>query len=351
VTELPGLRAACIDPTCRSLWRYREALPFGIEHPVTLGEGCTPMIRKAIGGATCHLKLEWFSPTGSFKDRGAAVMVSVLHKAGVTAVQTDSSGNAGASLAAYGAAAGMSVRIFVPQGAQPAKIAQISAFGAQVEVVPGSRRACEELAMQPSNESFIYASHNWSPFFLHGTKTLGYEIWEELNFCVPDFIVMPVGGGSNLLGCDLAFNELLRAGETERLPRLIAVQPVNCAPVHAAFEHRRGRKCKPIFSHTIAEGASIRRPVRLAGIIDAIERSGGGTVAVDESQIVSGLRLLAQEGLLVEPTSALAMAGYLSLRETSRIPSGATTVVILTGTGLKVSSLIAEILSSLPSGA
>ena len=156
-------------------------------------------------------------PTGSFKDRGMTVMVSYLKSRGVTEVLEDSSGNAGASLSAYCAAAGMRCRILVPETASYPKIAQIAACGADVVTIRGSRQDVADAALAMSREIF-YASHNWQPFFAEGTKTLAYELWEQLGFRAPDSVVVPVGYGANVLGCDRGFSELLRSGEIARAP-------------------------------------------------------------------------------------------------------------------------------------
>ncbi|MDA0342479.1 MAG: pyridoxal-phosphate dependent enzyme, partial [Proteobacteria bacterium] len=148
VTDLPGITREQIDHSERSLWRYRAALPIEIVKPVSLGEGCTPLVRREFRGHDARFKLEWFAPTGSFKDRGASVMMSLLHQQGVNEVAEDSSGNGGAAVAGYGAAAGMKVHILAPQGTSPAKIAQISAHGAEVHLIPGPREATEAAALE-----------------------------------------------------------------------------------------------------------------------------------------------------------------------------------------------------------
>lgn len=339
VSELPGIGRADIDRAERSLWRYRAALPVAFADPVSMGEGCTPLVRRNWKGQSCHFKLEWFAPTGSFKDRGASVMLSFLRQQGIDAVLEDSSGNGGAAIAAYGAAAGMRVRVLAPAATQSSKIAQIKAFGAEVGLVEGTREACGEEAIRQSDEIF-YASHNWHPFFLQGTKTLGYELWEDLGFRAPDNIIIPAGAGSNVLGCDLAFTELMRSGETDRLPRLFCAQPANCAPIHAHFQARPGEAVAPDFAPTIAEGTAIQRPVRLDQVLDAVRRSGGNTVAVGEDRILAALRSLARAGFYVEPTSATAAAAFEMLAADGEIRPGETTVVVLTGSGLKASSFM-----------
>ncbi|WP_291298366.1 pyridoxal-phosphate dependent enzyme [Elioraea sp.] len=344
LTDLPGLARADIDQATRSLWRYRAALPFGPEvAPITMGEGCTPLIPRRIGGAEVHLKLEWFAPTGSFKDRGASVMLSGLRAQGVTAVLEDSSGNGGAAIAAYAAAGGMAATIMVPASTSPAKIVQMKAAGAAIELVPGTRQDCADAALAKA-ETVFYASHNWHPFFLHGTKTLAYELWEDLGFRAPDNVIIPCGAGSNVLGCDLGFGELLRAGGIARLPRLFAVQPANVGPIAAAFAAGSDTPVPCTIAPTIAEGTAIAQPIRLAEVLGAIRRSGGAAVTVTEAEIEAALFSLARSGIYVEPTCATAAAALANLIADGTIRPGETTILVLTGTGLKATARIGALM-------
>jgi len=161
-------------------------------------------------------------------------MLSFLRQIGIEAVLEDSSGNGGSSVAGIGAAGGMRVKILAPASTSPAKIAQVRAYGAEVQLVEGPREESEAEAIRQSNQTF-YAGHNWQPFFLEGTKSLAYELWEDLGFRAPDNVVVPVGAGSSLLGCAFGFRELLRAGRFQRLPRLFVCQPLNCSPIDASF--------------------------------------------------------------------------------------------------------------------
>ena len=207
---------AQIETATRSLWRYRAALPLLPDDPITMGEGCTPLIRRTLHGSSVLLKCEWFMPTGSFKDRGASVMLSLLRAQGVREVLEDSSGNGGAAVAAYAAAGGMHAMIMAPASTSPAKTVQMRAYGVEIELVPGTRQDTADEAVRQA-EAIFYASHNWQAFFLQGTKTLAYELWEDLFFQAPDNIVIPTGAGSNVLGLDIGFGELLRRGEIARL--------------------------------------------------------------------------------------------------------------------------------------
>jgi threonine synthase len=344
VTPQGGISRDDIDRGMRSLWRYRASLPVEIARPISMGEGCTPLVQQAWDNFRPYFKLEWFNPTASFKDRGATVMLSFLRQLGVNAVLEDSSGNGGASVAAYGAAGGMRVKILAPAYTSPAKIAQVRAYGADIQLVEGAREESEAEAIRQSNETF-YASHNWQPFFLEGTKSFAYELWEDFNYSAPDNIIMPVGAGSSLLGCYIGFKELLAAEQIKKLPRLFAAQPLHCSPVDASFKEGRDTPVSREVHKTIAEGTAIRRPLRLREMITALRETGGSTVAIPEDGIVSALKRLAREGLFAEPTSATAVAAMDDLINRQVISAKERTVVLITGTGIKSASLIAELFS------
>ena len=337
LTPQSGLTRADVHIATRSLWRYRAAFALAVRDPITLGEGCTPLVPRALSGVTVHAKCEWFNPTGSFKDRGASVMLSALRAQGIDAVLEDSSGNGGAAISAYAAAGGLRATILAPASTSPAKTVQMRAHGASVELVPGTRQDTADAAVAKS-ETVFYASHNWHPFFLEGTKTLAYELWEDLGFRAPDNVIIPCGAGSNVLGCDIGFSELLRAGQIERLPRLFAAQPVHCAPIAASL---LGQEL-PILP-TIAEGTAIAQPIRLAEVRAALERSGGGAVTSTEAEIAQATLELAKMGLYVEPTSAQAASAFVKLLTAGTIRSDETTVLVLTGSGLKATARISDL--------
>jgi threonine synthase len=342
ITPLQGIGRGDIVAERRSLWRYAAALPFAIRDPVTMGEGCTPLVERRWDGARALFKLEWFSPTGSFKDRGASVMISALRQQGVARLLEDSSGNGGAAIAAYAAAGGIGAKILVPVATSPAKTVQMRAYGAEVELVPGTRQATSDEAIRQA-ETIFYASHNWQAFFLQGTKTLAYELWEDLGFQAPDNVVIPTGAGSNVLGLDIGFGELLRRGEIARLPRLFAAQPANCAPIVAGFAAGAADDLPIEPKPTIAEGTAIAQPVRGREALAAIRRSGGAAVAVSEAEIISAVRGLASGGLYAEPTSAVAAAALSALLRQGVIRPEETTVALLTGGGLKATQRWGEL--------
>ncbi len=327
-----------------SLWRYREVLPCGNDDgcgPVSLGEGMTPLVRAAWDGAEILWKLDFLCPTGSYKDRGASVLMSRLRDLGVRDIIEDSSGNAGAAMAAYSARAGVRCRIFVPDYTSEGKCVQISSYGAELVRVAGSREdttAAAERAAQ--TEGTYYASHNWSPYFAHGVKTLAYELVEELGGAVPDSVIVPAGQGSLVLGCDHAFSEMLASGRIAKRPRIYAVQAAHCAPLYRAFSDGSQEPATIEKHETIAEGISSALPVRGRQVLAAVRRSGGAVLTVDEDEIAPGCFRLARLGLYVEPTSSVVGAAVSRLLKTGAIRPDERTAAVLTGTGLKATDKI-----------
>ncbi len=343
LTPMPGIGRDLIESRTRSLWRYRAALPFVPDQPITMGEGCTPLVAGQLHGAPALFKCEWFMPTGSFKDRGASVMLSLLREQGVEAVLEDSSGNGGASIAAYAAAGGLAATIMAPASTSPAKTVQMRAYGAAVELVDGSRQDTAEAAVRRAEQVF-YASHNWHPFFLQGTKTLAYELWEDLDFRAPDNVIVPCGAGSNVLGCSIGFGELLRSGQIAALPRIFAAQPANCAPIAESFLSGTDEPVPTEIRPTIAEGTAIAAPLRLVEVLGALRETRGGAVMLSEEEIIQATRDLAALGFYVEPTCAQVGAAFDKLLASGAIQPEQTTVLVLTGTGLKATPRIAAMM-------
>jgi threonine synthase len=338
-----GLTRRDIEVGEASLWRYAAALALRRPPAVSLGEGWTAVVRRQWQGASVWFKLESQMPTGSFKDRGTAVMINHLLEVGVGPIHEDSSGNAGASIATYAAAAGIPCRIYVPALAPRAKLVQIAAAGAEVRAIPGSRQAVTEAALAAAGESF-YASHNWHPYFIEGTKTLAFELWEQLGFRVPDNVLVPTGYGSNILGLERGFDELERAGEIAARPRLFAVQAANCAALAAAWEAGADAFVPFTPAPTIADGIATMRPVRMTEVLRALRRSRGGVVAVAEEEIAPAFAALGRLGLFVEPTAATAGAALTRLMRDGTINPSETTVAVLTGSGLKAAERISQLL-------
>ena len=310
------------------------------ENAITLGEGNTPSVllqnvATHLGVEIIYTKLEAMNPTGSFKDRGTAVMISVAAELGVTEVVEDSSGNAGASVAAYAARAGIRAHIFAPASAPAAKLEQIAVYGALAHLVEGDRQAVTDAATEfAERNSLVYASHNLSPFFTEGTKTFAYEIAEQFDGDPPRHIVIPVGNGSLLIGAHRGFRELLQEGRTTAMPKLHAIQARSVMPLVSAFIDNS--QPAPAAQSTIAGGIAVANPPRLRQCLRVLRDTGGSAVAVEEQDILRWQRTLAeQEGVFVEPTSAAAFAGVEALITEGKIPREDPILVAATGFGLK----------------
>jgi threonine synthase len=296
------------------LLRYREWIPVDRKAlgKVSLGEGMTPAIHL---DEDLMLKMDYFMPTLSFKDRGAAVLMAHAKSIGVQSVVQDSSGNAGNSVAAYSAKAGIKCEIFVPEGTSPKKIGMISSHGAKVNVVPGSRDHCADVCRSKvENEGIYYASHVFNPFFYQGTKTYIYEIYEQLGR-IPENLFIPLGNGTLFLGVMIGLEELLQSGIIDNMPSIYAVQGENCAPFAEtlAAGERVIRHITP--QKTMAEGIAIGAPMRGDEILQYIYKYNIRVITAPEDGIIPARERLAKKGIYVEHTTAATYAAYLKLLE------------------------------------
>lgn len=356
--ELPDFSAAALGElppsTARDpgLWRYRDCIPVDgdIATALSLREGMTPLIAAGEQLAGVLIKLDYLLPTLSFKDRGAVVLVASAVERGARALVADSSGNAGSAIAAYAARSGLPCTVFVPESTSAGKQRQIRAYGAEVRPVRGDRTATTEDAIDAvAATGAMYASHIYDPYFLQGTKTYAFELWEQLA-TPPEALILPVGNGTLLLGAARGFRELHAAGLIDRQPALIAVQSERCPPLARAWA-AGAPESQPIDAQeTVAEGIAIPRPPRGAQILSTVRASGGCIVEVPEQAIAPAQTELARRGMFVEPTAALTWAAALLARkhpalegvagagegwERARQLAGASVVVPLCGAGLK----------------
>lgn len=337
-----------------SLWRYREFLPIVRDDCIiSMGEGLTPLRTAAkygasIGLSNLILKLDFLNPTGSFKDRGCSVNVSKLKELKVMAVMDDSSGNAGSSLAAYCAAAGIECTLYTPAEAPKEKLIQAEMYGAKVIRVPGTRTDVAQAAEERwKTTGLYYASHNLSPFFLEGMKTLAYEVCEDLDWLVPDHVIFPVGGGTLMVGAWKGFKELQELGWISDLPKFHCVQSESCMPIVEAL--RKGsRNITPVEEReTIAGGIRISNPARGEQVIHVVRDSRGEAVSVDDESIMKHQAAIAKsEGVFPEPTSCAALAGLEKLLEMGAVGRRDSVIVPLTGFGLKDIGTAARSLST-----
>ena len=343
--ESPAFPREKIQKRPPDVWRYAEAIPAFAER-VSLGEPITPLLPFKLGELEILAKCEFTHPTGSYKDRAAAFLVSYLRSAGVSEAVEDSSGNAGASLAAYAARAGIHLKVFCPATAAAGKLVQIRLYGAELVPIPGPRaRATEALLDYVEKTGTVYASHLWNPFFIEGVKTMAFEICEQLGWKAPDMVFCPVGAGSIPLGLHKGFGELLEASVISRLPRLIAVQALNVSPVYQAFKTNADR-IEPFADPrpTLAEGIALPVPVRDQEVLQALRQSCGTVVAVSEEDIATGVKLFGRAGFCVEPTSAVVWKAVEHLHAQEPISPDASVVVVLSGHGLKATRPIDEMM-------
>ncbi|MEM0130597.1 MAG: pyridoxal-phosphate dependent enzyme [Saccharolobus sp.] len=280
---------------------------------ITLGEGKTPIIKKG----DVWFKLDFLNPTGSYKDRGSVTLISYLAEKGIKRISEDSSGNAGASIAAYSAAAGIEAFIFVPENAKGNKLKQIEAYEARVIKVSGSR---EDVAKAAENSGYYYASHVLQPQFRDGIRTLAYEIMES--FKKVKYIFLPVSAGTLLLGVYKGLKHLLDSGIIDEIPNIVAVQTEQVMPLCAKLKNINYKPPEKITS--IADALVSTKPVLLDQMIKVVNEC----IVVNDNEIISAWKKLARMGLLTEYSSATVYAAYEKFKVNDA-------VLVLTGSGLK----------------
>jgi threonine synthase len=332
----PIFDASRIDDTQPGLWRYRWLFPLEPSwEPISLGEGNSPLMPVECEGREILLKLESLSPTGSFKDRGASVLVTALHGLGIQRVVEASSGNAGVSLAAYAARANIACELCVPATVDGPKLGLMAAYGAEVIEIKGKREYAALAAWAAAAHGAFYASHVYNPFFLVGTETVAYELWEQLGRRAPAGLVLPVGNGTLLLGLYRGFRRLREAGLISHVPRLFGVQSAACAPLYQAFAQGRQAIAAIDPLPTVTSGIAISQPARGEQILAAVRDTGGALLGVTDEQTIAARRQLAQRGFYVEDTSAVAVAALSQLPGAAWTSNDKPMVVLMTGHGLK----------------
>lgn len=325
------------------LWRYEELLPIRHATATTMGEGATPLVdcptlAEELGVGSFSIKLEGHNPTGTFKDRGAALSVSAADALGVTDVALASAGNAGHAAAAYAARAGLDAHVFLPSRSSFTTKAMVNVHGADLNVVEGQlsdagrayRAALEE------NEDWYPIATADTAFRREGKKTMFYEVAEQRSWQSPDHIVYPTGGGVGLLGMYKAANEFLELGWVDQLPAFHAAQSTGCAPVVKAFE-AGADDIEPVDRpDTICGGIEVDAPGAGVEILSLLRDSGGSAVATDDNAILdSALSLAETEGIGIAPTAAATISGTAKLVENGTLDSSDDIVAIATGSGLK----------------
>ncbi len=328
----PRFDLELVDQSQWSMFRYHRFLALRDDSwkSVTLGEGMTPIVPF---DEDVLLKMDYYMPTLSFKDRGAAVLIAHCKSIGVEHVVQDSSGNAGNSVAAYCGRCGIGCDIYVPEGTSPGKIAMIEAHGATAHVVPGSRDHCADVCRaQVLEQGSYYANHVYNPFFYEGTKTYIYEVYEQLGR-VPEHLFIPLGNGTLFLGAVKALEHLLMSGCIDRMPKIIAIQSERCAPFVLAAENHEAEPARVQPVPTMAEGIAIGVPMRGAEILELIYRYDMDLVTVPEDRILEARSTLARQGIYAEHTTAANLAAYWHYCDThGKTPDS---LLVMCGAGLK----------------
>jgi threonine synthase len=324
---LADYRERRFEPNGSGIWRYQSMLP--VAKRVSLGEGNTPLVRRRDVQEPVFMKLEGDNPTGSFKDRGVSVVISHARALGFETATVASTGNMGASVAAYCAYANMKARIFIPKDVPEEKVLQMRAYGAELVEKEGDFSDIVRASVEEAEKGDAYlASTGLNPLFLEGLKTVGLELFEQMG--VPDWIVVPTGTGGLLTAIFKGFRELRDLGFVERLPRMVAVQARTCSPIVDAW--LSGKPIVPAKEpRTIASAILVKSPFNGGTALSALRESKGLGVVVDDRQIVESIRILGEEGVFAEPASAAALA---ALSHFNREP-GDRVALVITGSGLK----------------
>ena len=325
-----------------TMWRYQSWLPLTEgEHPVTLGEGGTPLLIATRLGARHGFEQLWVkdestNPTGSFKARGLAVAVTRAVRAGAEQFVVPTAGNAGVALAAYATRAGVRARVYAPTNTPAPILAQIRAFGGDLQLVDGHIGDCGIAArLHSANTGAVDVSTLREPYRIEGKKTLGLELAEQLGWTLPDAIVYPTGGGTGLIGMWKAFQELRDAGWIRGpLPRMYTVQATGCAPVVEGFESGAERATACSDPKTVAAGLRVPSPLGDRLMLRALRDSKGGAVAVSDAALLAAANeLQTSEGIDASPEGGAALAGAVELKRRGQLSGSERVVLFNTGAG------------------
>jgi threonine synthase len=304
-----------------------------VARSISLSEGNSPLVRRRDSQDEIFMKVEGDNPTGSFKDRGSTVVISDAYNRGFRTTTVASTGNMGASVAAYSAYANMTAQVFIPLCVPPEKIAQITAYGAKLVPIEGGFAEAVRREKEEAGKGAYLASPGLNPYFIEGVKTIAFELYEQMG--VPDKVVVPTGTGGILTSIFKGFEELRYLGVTNKVPQMIAVQSAVVAPIVEAWRNHTEPQ-QPGEARTIASAILVKTPFNGYSAIDTMNRSGGYGVTVTDHQLVEAIRTLGKEGIFAEPAAAASMAALdqIDHRRDDRI------VLMVTGSGLKDPSVV-----------
>ncbi len=333
-----------------TIWRYRDLLPVESDEYVDLGAGWTPLVRarnlaKVLGIGELYIKNDTLNPTGSFKDRVVSVALSKAKELGFKVAACASTGNLANAVAAHAAWAGMESYVFVPSNLESAKVIATSVYGGTVVAIDGNyddvNRLCAEIASEEPEWAFVNV--NLRTYYSEGSKTLAYEVAEQLGWRFPDHVVVPVGSGSQLTKINKGFNELYKVGLVNDQPnvKVSGAQPTGCSPVASAF-FSGAEFIKPQKPSTIAKSLAIGNPADGVYALDVVRKTGGEFGSVSDEEVIAGIRLLAQtEGIFAETAGGVTVATLKKLVEEQKVSKDETVVCYITGNGQKTVEALA----------
>jgi threonine synthase len=342
---------ARIEAGPSTIWRYADLLPASPDGAVDLGVGFTPLVRAdrlaaELGLGELWVKNDTLNPTGSFKDRVVSVALTKARELGFKVASCASTGNLANSVAAHAARAGMQSVVFIPADLEPAKVVATAVYGGQLIAVNGNyddvNRLCAELAGEHLDWAFVNV--NVRTYYAEGSKTLAFEVAEQLGWKVPDHVVVPVGSGSQLTKIYKGFQELAEVGLLDEAPdglRVSGAQATGCSPVATAFAEGADA-IRPQKPDTIAKSVAIGNPADGWYALDVVRRTGGGFGSVSDAEIVDGIRLLARtEGIFAETAGGVTIATLAQLARSGVVRPDETVVAYVTGNGLKTTDAVA----------
>jgi threonine synthase len=350
-TASAGLAKSSLRDRAPTLWRYRELLPLEDDaNLVSLGEGFTPLLEANTLAGQCGVQRLWIkdeaqNPTGSFKDRGLSVAVSRAKELGVKKVAIPSAGNAGGSLSAYAARAGIEAYVFMPRDTPLANQIEARQYGARLTLVDGLINDCGRIiAERKVAEGWFDVSTLKEPYRVEGKKTMGYEIAEQLNWKLPDVIIYPTGGGTGLIGMWKAFAEMEEMGWIDsKRPRMVSVQASGCAPIVRAFEEGKDKAEPWQNAKTVASGLRVPQAVADFLMLQALRESNGTALSVSDDEMLAEIPCVGRaEGIFFCPEGAACVAALRQLTKQRWIKPRDEVVIFNTATGLKYLDLLQE---------
>ncbi|MFE3451142.1 threonine synthase [Nonomuraea sp. NPDC059194] len=345
---------ADIEAGPANIWRYRSLLPVPVDvaSKQNMNPGWTKLVKadnlgKALGIRDLHVKDDSGNPTHSFKDRVVAIAVEAARNFGFHTLSCSSTGNLAGAVTAAAARAGLEACVFIPADLEQAKIAMARVFGGKLVGIQGTydevNRFCSELIGDPLGDKWGFVNVNLRPYYAEGSKTLAYEIAEQLGWRLPDQIIIPVASGSQLTKIDKGFKELVALGLVEDTPyKIFGAQALGCSPVSSAFKAGHD-VVQPVKPNTIAKSLAIGNPADGPYVLDIARRTGGAVEDVTDAEVVSAIKLLAStEGIFAETAGGVTVGVLKKLVDTGQLDPSLTTVVLNTGDGLKTLDAIAD---------